>query len=40
MSVQVIERDGKPELAMIPYEVYRRLVEEGYYSGARRFWPE
>ena len=28
MSVQVIERDGKPEWAVIPYEVYRRLVEE------------
>lgn len=28
MSVQVIERDGKPEWAVIPYEVYRHLVEE------------
>jgi DNA-binding XRE family transcriptional regulator len=28
MSVQVIERDGKPEWAVIPYEEYQRLVEE------------
>jgi DNA-binding XRE family transcriptional regulator len=28
MSVQVIERDGKPEWAVIPYEEYERLVEE------------
>ena len=28
MSVQVIERDGKPEWAVIPYEEYKRLVEE------------
>ena len=28
MSVQVIERDGKPEWAVIPYEDYERLVEE------------
>lgn len=28
MNVQVIERDGKPEWAVIPYEAYRRLVEE------------
>jgi len=27
MSVQVIERDGKPEWAVIPYEEYKRLVE-------------
>jgi DNA-binding XRE family transcriptional regulator len=27
MSVQVIEKDGKPEWAVIPYEAYRRLVE-------------
>lgn len=26
--MQVIERDGKPEWAVIPYEAYRRLVEE------------
>ena len=28
MSVQVIERNGKPEWAVIPYEAYRRLVKE------------
>jgi DNA-binding XRE family transcriptional regulator len=28
MSVQVIERDGKPEWAVIPYEEYERLAEE------------
>ncbi len=28
MSVQVIERDGKPEWAVIPYEEYERLVDE------------
>ena len=28
MSVQVIERDGKPEWAVIPYAEYERLVEE------------
>jgi DNA-binding XRE family transcriptional regulator len=28
MSVQVIERDGKPEWAVIPYNEYERLVEE------------
>jgi DNA-binding XRE family transcriptional regulator len=28
MKVQVIERNGKPEWAVIPYEEYRRLVEE------------
>ena len=28
MTVQVIERDGKPEWAVIPYEEYERLVEE------------
>jgi DNA-binding XRE family transcriptional regulator len=28
MSVQVLERDGKPEWAVIPYEEYERLVEE------------
>ena len=28
MSVQVIEKDGKPEWAVIPYEEYERLVEE------------
>ena len=27
MSVQVIERDGKPEWAVVPYEEYERLVE-------------
>lgn len=28
MSVQLIEKDGKPEWAVIPYEEYERLVEE------------
>jgi len=28
MSVQVIEKEGKPEWAVIPYEEYQRLVEE------------
>jgi ribosome-binding protein aMBF1 (putative translation factor) len=28
MSVQVIERDGKPEWAVIPYEEYQRLLED------------
>lgn len=27
MSVQIIERDGKPEWAVIPYEEYERLME-------------
>ena len=28
MNVQVIEKNGKPEWAIIPYDVYQRLVEE------------
>jgi DNA-binding XRE family transcriptional regulator len=28
MSVQAIEKDGKPEWAVIPYEEYQRLLEE------------
>jgi DNA-binding XRE family transcriptional regulator len=28
MNVQIIERDGKPEWAVIPYKVYLRLVAE------------
>jgi len=28
MSVQIIERDGKPEWAVIPYELYLQLAEE------------
>jgi DNA-binding XRE family transcriptional regulator len=28
MNVQVIERDGKPEWAVIPYAEYERLLEE------------
>ena len=27
MNVQVIERDGKPEYAVVPYEEWRRLLE-------------
>jgi DNA-binding XRE family transcriptional regulator len=28
MNVQIIERDGKPEWAVIPYELYVQLAEE------------
>jgi DNA-binding XRE family transcriptional regulator len=28
MSVQIIEKDGNPEWAVLPYETYLRLVEE------------
>lgn len=28
MSIQIIEKDGSPEWAVLPYEVYLRLVEE------------
>jgi DNA-binding XRE family transcriptional regulator len=28
MNVQIIEKDGKPEWAVIPYEIYQRLVED------------
>jgi DNA-binding XRE family transcriptional regulator len=28
MKVQVIEKDGKPEWAVLPYTAYERLVEE------------
>jgi len=28
MNVQLIEKDGKPEWAVIPYETYRLLVEQ------------
>lgn len=28
MNIQIIERDGNPEWAVIPYEEYLRLVEE------------
>jgi DNA-binding XRE family transcriptional regulator len=28
MNVQIIERDGKPEWAVIPYELYLQLAEE------------
>ncbi|MCP3871233.1 MAG: helix-turn-helix transcriptional regulator, partial [Gammaproteobacteria bacterium] len=27
MSVQLIEKDGRPEYAVIPYAEYRRLIE-------------
>lgn len=27
-NVQIIERDGKPEYAVLPYDVYMQLVEE------------
>jgi hypothetical protein len=32
MSVQVIEKDGKPERAVIPYEEYQRLLEEEVFA--------
>lgn len=28
MNVQIIERDGKPEWAVLPYEMYLELAEE------------
>jgi transcriptional regulator with XRE-family HTH domain len=28
MSVQIIEKNGKPEWAVLPYEEYQRLVAE------------
>jgi DNA-binding XRE family transcriptional regulator len=28
MSVQVIERNGKPEWAVIPYDAYMKLIEQ------------
>ncbi len=28
MSIQVIERNGKPEWAVVPYEIYMQLVEQ------------
>jgi len=28
MNAQIIEKDGKPEWAVVPYETYRRLVDE------------
>ncbi len=28
MSIQVIERNGKPEWAVVPYETYVKLVEQ------------
>ena len=28
MSVQIIEKDGQPEWAVVPYDVYQRLVAE------------
>lgn len=28
MSIQIIERDGKPEWAIVPYETYLQLVEQ------------
>lgn len=28
MSIQIIERNGKPEWAVIPYETYLQLVEQ------------
>ena len=28
MSVQIIEKDGRPEWAVVPYEEYQRLVAE------------
>ncbi|MDY6835086.1 MAG: helix-turn-helix transcriptional regulator [Chloroflexota bacterium] len=28
MTVQIIKKDGKPEWAIIPYEVYQQLIED------------
>ncbi len=28
MNVQIIERDGQPEYAVLPYDEYRKLVEQ------------
>jgi len=28
MSVQIIEKDGKPEWAIVPYDVYERLLAD------------
>jgi len=28
MSVQIIEKDGKPEWAILPYEIYKQLLED------------
>ncbi len=28
MSVQIIEKNGRPEWAVVPYEEYQRLVAE------------
>ena len=28
MSVQIIEKNGRPEWAVVPYEEYQRLVTE------------
>jgi len=28
MTVQIIEKDGKPEWAIIPYELYQQLIED------------
>ena len=33
MSVQFIEKNGRPEWAVVPYEEYQRLVEQAEYSG-------
>ena len=34
MSIQIIERDGKPEWAVIPYETYLQLIESGKRKGS------
>ena len=43
MNVQIIEKDGKPEWVVIPYETYQRLVEDAEllrdirdYEGAKK----
>lgn len=28
MSIQIIQKDGKPEWAVIPYDVYEQLIED------------
>ena len=32
MNIQVIERNGNPEWAIIPYKDYLRLVEVSWFS--------
>jgi DNA-binding XRE family transcriptional regulator len=40
MSVQVIEKDGKPEWVVIPYAEYERLIQEAEMSQDVRAYDE